>query len=378
MLLKVAIIGGSGYTGGELLRLLKQHPHVKITAVTSERSPGKSVSDIFPNLRDSPDSTTPLRSVRKSGTVPECQLIFETLRIKNIVKKADLFFLCLPHKTSQEAVAYLYKAGKKVIDLSADYRLKDAAVYKKWYETQHMFPTLLRKAVYGLPELYREKIKYASIVANPGCYPVSAILALAPIMGKRYIDTDSIIIDSKSGVSGAGRSPAQPFMFSEANESVKAYAVTSHRHTPEIEQELCFLSKKKSKIIFTPHLIPMDRGILSTIYVRLSTKGGSTSGRKEKINLSGLQKTYQDFYRKEPFVRVLKNGEYPTTKAVKGSNCCDLSVFLDTHNPKKQTLIIVSAIDNLLKGASGQAVHNMNIMYGFDETAGLMTIPPFP
>jgi N-acetyl-gamma-glutamyl-phosphate reductase len=352
-MLKVAILGGSGYTGGELLRLLDQHPHVKITAVTSERSPGKSVSDIFPNLRGG-------------------RLIFETLKIKNIVKKADLFFLCLPHKTSQEAVAYLYKDGKRVIDLSADYRLKDAAVYKKWYETQHMFPALLKKAVYGIPELYREKIKHSPIVANPGCYPVSAILALAPVMGKRYIDTDTIIIDSKSGVSGAGRSPAQPFMFSEANESVKAYAVTSHRHTPEIEQELCFLSKKNIKIIFTPHLIPMDRGILSTIYVRLTTKGGG------KINLLELQKTYQDFYRKEPFVRVLKNGEYPTTKAVKGSNRCDLTVFLDTRNPKAQTLIIVSAIDNLLKGASGQAVHNMNIMYGFNETAGLMNLPPFP
>lgn len=359
-MLKVAIIGGSGYTGGELLRLLEQHTNVKITAVTSERSAGKSVFELFPNLRDS----------SKSRTVPESKLIFEPLKIKNIVKKADLFFLCLPHKTSQEAVAYLHKSGKKIIDLSADYRLKEKTVYEKWYKTRHNFPDLLKKTVYGLPELYREKIKQASIVAVPGCYPVSAILGLAPIMGKRFIDDGSIIVDSKSGVSGAGRNPVQSLMFSEANESVKAYAITTHRHTPEIEQELSQLlgTKKKIKIIFTPHLIPMDRGILSTIYVRL----------KMKVSQSYIHKIYQDFYSKEPFVRILGKGVYPNTKAVKGSNYCDVSVFVDKRNPKTQSLIIVSAIDNLLKGASGQAVHNMNIMYGFDETAGLMALPAYP
>ncbi|MEK7238693.1 MAG: N-acetyl-gamma-glutamyl-phosphate reductase, partial [Nitrospirota bacterium] len=244
-MLKVAILGGSGYTGGELLRLLNQHPHVKITSVTSERSAGKTISDLFPHLKD-------------------CKLTFEPLEIKKIAKKADLFFLCLPHKASQEIVAELYKAGKKIIDLSADYRLKDTAVYQKWYETPHKFPDLLKKAVYGLPELYREKIKDAQIIANPGCYPVSAIMGLAPIIGKHFVDINSIIIDSKSGVSGAGRNPALPFMFSEANESVKAYAVTTHRHTPEIEQELSLIANKKVQVIFTPHLIPMDRGILST------------------------------------------------------------------------------------------------------------------
>lgn len=366
-MLKVAILGGSGYTGGELLRLLEQHPHVKITAVTSERSEGKSVSELFPNLRDPEsvvgDSIPMLRD--KSGTVPESQLVFESLKIKNLLKKADLFFLCLPHKTSQEAVAYLHKAGKRVIDLSADYRLKNAAVYEKWYEIRHMHSALFKKAVYGLPELYREKIKHASIIANPGCYPVSAILALAPIIGKRYIDSDSIIIDSKSGVSGAGRHPALPLMFSEANESVKAYAITTHRHTPEIEQELSFISKKNIKIIFTPHLIPMDRGILSTIYVKL----------EEKIKLSDVQKLYQNFYAKEPFVRVVKEGEYPNTKAVKGTNFCDVAMFIDK---RKNYLIIVTTIDNLLKGASGQAVQNMNIMYGFDETTALKITPVYP
>lgn len=348
-MLKVAILGGSGYTGGELLRLLNQHPHVKITSVTSERSAGKTISDLFPHLKD-------------------CKLTFEPLEIKKIAKKADLFFLCLPHKTSQEIVAELYKAGKKIIDLSADYRLKDTAVYQKWYETPHKFPDLLKNAVYGLPELYREKIKDAQIIANPGCYPVSAIMGLAPIIGKHFVDINSIIIDSKSGVSGAGRNPALPFMFSEANESVKAYAVTTHRHTPEIEQELSLIANKKVQVIFTPHLIPMDRGILSTIYVRL----------KENVDLSHVQKIYTDFYRKEKFVKVLENGAYPTTKAVKGSNYCHLSVFLDKRNPKSQTLIIVSAIDNLLKGASGQAVQNMNIMYGFNETDGLLNLPDYP
>lgn len=348
-MLKVAILGGSGYTGSELLRLLLSHPHVKVTAVTSERSAGLPVSDVFQNFRNT-------------------NLKFESLKQGAISKKADLFFLCLPHKTSQEAVAYLHKAGKKVIDLSADYRIKNAKVYGKWYNTPHLFGPLLKKAVYGLPEIYRDRIKKTSIVANPGCYPTSSILGLAPIMGEGYINPESIIIDSKSGASGAGRNPSQPLMFCEVNDSVKAYSVSAHRHTPEIEQELSLLSKKKIKIIFTPHLIPMDRGILSTIYVRLN----------KKVKLAHVQKQYHDFYRNEPFVRVLKNGAYPATKNVKGSNFCDISVFLDKRAGNGQTLIIVSAIDNLLKGASGLAVQNMNIMYGFNETAGLLSSPPSP
>lgn len=343
-MLKVAILGGSGYTGAELLRLLLSHPRVEVTAVTSERSSGLFISDTFLNFRDT-------------------SLKFEALDLKALAKKADLFFLCLPHKTSQETVAFFHNAGKRVIDLSADYRLKSATVYKEWYKIPHLYSPLLKNAVYGLPELYRNKIKKASIIANPGCYPTSALLGLAPIIGEDFINANSIIIDSKSGTSGAGRSPAQPFMFCEVNESVKAYAIGVHRHTPEIEQELSFLSKKKIKVIFTPHLMPMDRGILSTIYVRL----------KKKTTLSNVQKLYHQFYNREHFVRILKNGIYPATKAVKGSNYCDISISLD-----KQTLIIVSAIDNLLKGASGTAVHNMNIMYGFDETAGLMSSPASP
>lgn len=348
-MLKAAVLGGSGYTGTELLRLLLSHPHVEVTAVTSERLAGTQVTDTF-------------LQIRNTG------LKFEPMDLKNLVKKADIFFLCLPHKTSQETVAFLHKAGKKVIDLSADFRLKSAAIYKKWYATPHNHSPLLRKAVYGLSEINREKIRNAEIVANPGCYPTSIILGLAPVIGKDFIDTDSIIADSKSGTSGAGRTPAQPFMFCEVNESVKAYGVAVHRHTPEIEQELSALSKKKMNIIFTPHLIPMDRGMLSTIYVKL----------KKRTGLPAIQKRYNEFYRNEPFVRVLKNGVLPTTKAVKGSNCCDISVFLDKRSSKEPTLIIVSAIDNLLKGASGAAVQNMNIMYGFDETAGLISLPPSP
>ncbi|MBI5408529.1 MAG: N-acetyl-gamma-glutamyl-phosphate reductase [Nitrospirae bacterium] len=345
-MLKVAILGGSGYTGSELLRLLSSHPHVNVTAVTSERSAGILVSDVFINFRNP-------------------HLKFEPLDLSSLEKKADLFFLCLPHKTSQDTVAFLYNAGKKVIDLSADYRIKDAKIYQEWYNIPHLYTHLLKKAVYGLPEIYRKQIKKSSIIANPGCYPVSAILGLAPVIGKSFLDTNSIIVDSKSGTSGAGRSPAQPFMFCEVNESVRAYSVTTHRHTPEIEQELSSISRRKIKIIFTPHLMPMDRGILSTIYVRL----------KKDIKLSDVQKLYQEFYKSEPFVRVLKNGLYPATKAVKGSNFCDLSVSLDRRTG---SLIIVSAIDNLLKGASGTAVQNMNIMYGFDETTGLTASSPSP
>lgn len=348
-MLKVAILGGSGYTGCELLRLLLAHPDVKVAAVTSERLAGTPVTDNFLNIRNT-------------------GLKFEPMNLKKLVKKADLFFLCLPHKTSQETVAFFHKAGKRVIDLSADFRLKSAAVYKKWYATPHNHSNLLKKAVYGLSEINRDNIRDAQILANPGCYPTSIILGLAPVIGKGFIDADSIVADSKSGTSGAGRTPAQPFMFCEVNESVKAYGVTVHRHTPEIEQELSAMSKKEMKIIFTPHLIPMDRGMLSTIYLKL----------KKKTGLPEIQKMYRDFYKDEPFVRVLKNGVLPTTKAVKGTNCCDISVFLDSRSSKKPTLIIISAIDNLLKGASGAAVQNMNIMYGFDETAGLMALPPSP
>ncbi|UCD35647.1 MAG: N-acetyl-gamma-glutamyl-phosphate reductase [Nitrospiraceae bacterium] len=348
-MLKAAVLGGSGYTGIELVRLLLSHPDVEVTAVTSERSAGLLISDVFINVRNT-------------------ELKYDSLDLKVLAKRADLFFLCLPHKTSQETVAFLHNAGKRVIDLSADYRLKNPKVYEEWYKIPHLYAPLLKKAVYGLPELYRKQIRKASIIANPGCYPTSAILGLAPLMAKDFINVSGIIVDSKSGTSGAGRSPAQPFMFCEVNESVKAYSIAVHRHTPEIEQELSALSHGNVRILFTPHLIPMDRGILSTIYVPL----------KRKISLPDVQKLYNQYYHNEPFVRILQNGRYPATKAVKGGNYCDISVFLDERSGKNQTLIIVSAIDNLLKGASGNAVQNMNIMYGFEETTGLLASPASP
>jgi N-acetyl-gamma-glutamyl-phosphate reductase len=348
-MLNVAILGGSGYTGSELLRLLLQHPGVKVTAVTSERYSGLPVSQVFLNFR-------------------ERGIIFESLHLSRLKKKADLFFLCLPHKTSQESVAILHQAGKRVIDFSADFRLRKPAEYRRWYNTEHKCTGLLKKTVYGLPEIYRNSISKAAIVANPGCYPTGALLALAPVMNRDWLSRESIVIDSKSGVSGAGRNPAQQFMFCEAQESVMAYAVASHRHTPEIEQELSLLSGTSVKVVFTPHLIPMSRGILSTVY----------AGVRGSVSIRDLRKIYKEYYSREPFVRILDNGVYPSTGAVRGSNFCDVSLFLDKRDRENQTLIIVSAIDNLLKGASGQAVHNMNIMHGFEETAGLLSPPPHP
>jgi N-acetyl-gamma-glutamyl-phosphate reductase len=348
-MLKVAVLGGSGYTGSELLRLLNSHPHVRVTSVTSERYAGTPVSEVFLHLRD-------------------VDIKFEPLDIDALSGKADLFFLCLPHRTSQKIVARLHEQGKKVIDLSADFRLKSARVYEKWYGTRHDHAGLLKKAVYGMPELYRDRIRKASIVANPGCYPTASILALAPLMDQAYVDRDSIVIDAKSGTSGAGRTPSQQLMYCEVNESVRAYAVASHRHTPEIEQELSGLAGAKLNVSFTPHLIPIDRGILSTVYVRLHRKTG----------MSSILRRYRSFYEGEPFVRVLQSGVLPATKSVKGTNFCDISIFADTRFRSGQRLIIVSAIDNLIKGASGAAVHNMNIMCGFDETEGLLGPAPSP
>ena len=346
--LKVVIVGASGYAGGELIRLISSHPFVQLTAITSEQYAGRTLPAAF-------------------GHFHKKEIIFESLQDEALIDKGDLFFLALPHKEAQRHVAALFNAGKGVIDLSADYRLKRPKVYEKWYDTTHEYPELLKKAVYGLPELHRKKLRNAKIVANPGCYPTGAILALAPIMSAPFVEKNTIIIDSKSGISGAGRKPAQAFMYSEANESTRAYSIAQHRHTPEIEQELTGLSNKKSiKITFTPHVVPMDRGILTTAYAQLKT---------DKIGLPAIYDYYERFYADEPFVRLLNPGDYPSTKAVKGSNFCDIALFLDTRTDR---LIVVSAIDNLLKGASGQAVQNMNIMYGFQETAGLESYPCFP
>ncbi len=345
--LTIAVVGSSGYTGGELYRILLHHPGVTVTAVTSEKSAGKPLVSIFPHLRGLTD------------------LVCEQLDPETIAKKADFIFLALPHVTAQEAAYRFYRLGRKVVDLSADYRISDPMVYEKWYEHRHQYPDLLKSAVYGLPELHREEIRKAGLVANPGCYPTSAILGLAPLLVNKYVDLRTIVIDSKSGVSGAGRSAALAYHYPEANEGLMAYKIGSHRHTPEIEQELSLLSGIPVTVSFTPHLIPMNRGILTTMYAACIQERSSA-------DIHGL---YQSFYQDHPFVRVLPLGDFPNVRNVRGSNFCDIGVHMDSRTGRA---LIVSAIDNLVKGASGQAVQNMNLMTGFEETEGLKYAGLFP
>lgn len=346
-MLKVAIVGASGYTGVELLRLLHCHPEVAITCVTSEQSAGKAISEVFPTLRS------------------RYNLVLENLEPVRIADRADFIFTALPHKAAMEVVPTFLKLGKRVVDLSADYRLRDAKEYEAWYEP-HMNPALLEQSVYGLPELRREKIAGADLVANPGCYPTSVILGLAPLLKKKLIDPATIIADSKSGVSGAGRSAKVDNLYCEVNEGFKAYGVGgAHRHIPEIEQELSLLAGKQLKITFTPHLAPMDRGILSTIY---ATPTGAVSSAE-------LLELYRAYYQGEAFVRILPEGSFPSTSHVRGSNFCDIGLAVDNRTGR---VVVVSAIDNLIKGASGQAVQNMNIMNGFPENLGLESLALFP
>lgn len=346
-MLTVAVVGASGYTGLELVRILHGHPEVSVTCVTSERSAGKRIDDLFPTLRGC------------------CDLVLENLEPVRVSGKADLIFTALPHKAAMEVVPTFLKLGKKVVDLSADYRLSDAAVYGAWYE-QHLNPHLLQEAVYGLPELRRECIAGKALVANPGCYPTSIVLGLAPLLKEGLIDLKSIIADSASGVTGAGRAAKVDSLYCEVNEGYKAYGVGGvHRHTPEIEQELSLLAGQQVTITFTPHLVPMDRGILSTIY----------ASPLKHTSAAELAELYSRYYSREPFVRVLPQGSLPSTAFVRGSNYCDISPLVDARTGR---IIVVSAIDNLMKGASGQAVQNMNIVCGFPETMGLDRPALFP
>jgi N-acetyl-gamma-glutamyl-phosphate reductase len=353
VMLKVAIIGASGYTGGELLRLLVRHPKVQITAVTSEQSAGKPVTALFPNL------------------VGRSDLVFEPLHLEDLSKKADFFFVALPHTTAMACAAPLIGQGKRVVDLSADFRLKDPQVYQQWYQTPHAHPDLLRAAVYGLPELHRKAIQKAALVANPGCYPTGALLGLLPLIKGAgsvkgpLIHLDGIVIDAKSGVTGAGRNPAMAYHFPEVNESASAYNVASHRHQPEIEQEISALVSQSVLVAFTPHLLPMSRGILTTLYARM---------RDPREGLGGIQ-IFKDFYKNEPFVQVLPAGQWPNTRNVRGSNACHIGLAVD---PRTDRIIVVTVIDNLMKGAAGQAVQNMNLMMGFEETLGLDAPALFP
>jgi len=345
-MLNTAIFGASGYTGFELLRILASHGGAQVVAATSRQYAGAAVEEVFPSLRG-------FYSGLKFSDPGEYKSI-----------KADLSFSALPHGASQEIVPELLK-GSRVIDLSADYRLKDPVVYRAWYG-EHGSETLLKDAVYGLAELHRADIKGASLVANPGCYPTGAILALAPLVKAGLADASrGFVIDSKSGVSGAGRGAAVETSFVEVTQGFKAYKIGCHRHTPEIEQELGGLSQNPSApaaVTFTPHLIPASRGILTTAYAPL----------KDGMDTAELQVIYNGLYASEPFIRVLPPGKFPDISHVRGSNWCDIGVYAD--RVKKQA-IIVSAIDNLVKGASGQAVQNMNLMFGFREDTALGAPP---
>jgi len=343
---KVGIVGATGYTGLELLRLLLLHPEVEVTALTSQKYAGVPIEQVFPSL------------------MKHLQLKCEELLVDQISKKADFIFTAVPHKTAMEIVPLFYRKGKKVVDLSADFRFKDAGVYEKWYQ-KHTSADLLPESVYGLPELHREKIRKAKIVGNPGCYPTGALIGLIPLVKKGMISLENIVIDSKSGVSGAGRDVVLESLFCEANEGVKAYKIFEHRHLPEIEQELSQIAKKEIKVTFVPHLIPMDRGILSTLYVHLI----------KKLKTEELLSAFQDYYQGEPFIRIYPKGKLPNTKDVRGSNYCDIGVRVNEVDGR---VVIVTAIDNLVKGASGEALQNMNIMLGYPETMGLEVLPLAP
>jgi N-acetyl-gamma-glutamyl-phosphate reductase len=344
--LPVAIVGGSGYTGMELLRLLIRHPQVEVAAVTSSQYAGREVGKVFPHLKG------------------ETSLIFLDHEVDRVADSAELIFTAVPHEKAMDLVARLHQKNRKVVDLSADFRFREASVYEAWYQP-HRARDLLKKAVYGLPEFYREAIRKASIVGNPGCYPTSVLLALAPLLKAPFINSSGIIADSKSGASGAGRGLALGTLFCEVDEGFQAYKVAGHRHTPEIEQELAVIAGKEIRIVFTPHLVPMSRGILSTLYVPLTDL-------PEAGVVYGL---FEAAYQKEPFVRLCPPDQLPNTLQVRGSNYCDLGFKMD---PKNRMLIVVSALDNLIKGASGQAVQNMNLMLGFEETAGLEQLPLYP
>lgn len=341
---KIGIIGATGYTGSELVRILTNHPDVEITMITSESRVGELFSDVHPFLQGIADQK--LVSINQ---IDEYEL--------------DLVFLALPHGVSMDFVKRFKDRSFKIIDLSGDFRLSSKEVYEEWYKTDHVYPEGIEKAVFGSPELYFNKIKGAKLIANPGCFPTSAILGLAPLLKANLIETDRIIIDSKTGVTGAGIKAKKVNLYSNVNDNFRAYGLKNHRHTIEIQGILDEVSRKETLVQFTPHLLPVDRGILTTIYAR----------PKEKMDEINLKELYTSFYANAPFVRLRK--QVPAIKDVRGSNYCDLYL---TYDKRTNMILIVSVIDNLIKGAAGQAVQNMNIIFGLDETKGLNLIPLNP
>lgn len=338
-MIKAGILGATGYAGSELVRLLSQHGGVELAMVTSKSFEGQKMSEVYPALRG------------------VCDLVLESPEPETVAQKCDLVFTALPHGASKEVIPRLYELGLKIIDLSGDYRYNDPAVYELWYKQPHSSPELLKESVYGLPELHREEIKKSSLIGNPGCYTTCSILGLAPLVAAGVIETKNIIIDAKSGVSGAGRGLAIDYHFCECTENMKAYKVATHRHTSEIEQELSLLAGQDIMLSFTPHLVPMKRGIFATIYANLKAP-------KTKAELMQL---YHSFYDNEAFIRLYDEG-LPESNHVSGSNFVDIGLCVDE---RLNRVIVISAIDNLVKGAAGQAVQNMNLLFGLPENQGL-------
>ncbi len=345
MKITAGIIGATGYVGQELVRLLVNHPHTDTLILASKSYANQAYSDIYPNHYKIVDDT-----------------LFD-VEVESLAKKVDVLFFALPHGVTSNFITKEILSHTKVIDLGADFRFDDIDTYETWYVPHHS-KTINQESVYGLHELHKTAIKDARIIGNPGCYTTASILSLAPLMKQNWIDIHSIIIDAASGVSGAGRSPKQATLFTESNESFRAYGVAGHRHTPEIEQELSKLADTDVKVLFTPHLVPMNRGILVTIYVNLTE-----SKTEEEI-----KHIYKTFYQDAPFVRILDN-VLPDTKWVKGSNFTDINIKIDKRTNR---LIIIGAIDNLVKGAAGQAIQNMNTMFDLDQHLGIDMVPLFP
>lgn len=341
--LKIGVVGGTGYTGVELLRLLAQHPHAEIALITSRGEAGTAVSAMFPGLRGHVD----LNFSEPSDAA---------------LKKCDLVFFATPNGVAMQQARALHDAGVRMIDIAADFRIKDIPTWEKWYGVKHACPELVAAAVYGLPEVNREQIRNARIVANPGCYPTAVQLGFLPLVRNKLVDPGHLIADAKSGVSGAGRKAEVPTLFAEASDNFKAYGVSGHRHHPEISQGLAAMAGGNVGLVFTPHLTPMIRGIHATLYARLN---GDVD----------LQSLYEKTYSSEPFVDVMPAGSHPDTRSVRGSNLCRIAV----HRPQGgDTAVVLSVIDNLTKGAAGQAVQNMNLMCGFEETCGLEQVPLTP
>jgi len=345
-MIKVGIVGGTGYTGVELLRILSTHPDVKLTAITSRKEDGLPVADMYPSLRG---------KVELAFSAPD----------KANLTECDVVFFATPHGVAMAQAQELLAAGVKVIDLAADFRLQDVAQFEKWYGIPHTCTDVLKEAVYGLPELNRESIKSARVIGNPGCYPTTMQLGYAPLLKAEVIDATSLIADCKSGVSGAGRKAEIGILFSEASDSFKAYGVSGHRHTPETTEQLQRLTKQDVELLFTPHLVPMIRGMHSTLYARLT----------RDISNEELQALFIEAYKDEPFVDVMPFGSHPETRSTRASNMLRLAL----HRPNNgKTVIVLVVQDNLVKGASGQAVQCMNLMFGLEETTGLHHVPVMP